>query len=329
MKNHSRRNFIKSAAVSAAGISLASSFTAGNLEAFAKTKNKILPYPRPDKDAISLALFSLNRSFRVGIWNLMDIARTCREDFNIDGIEYVTLYFPDVRDSYLRELNKRANDYGVRNVLIMVDREGDMAHKDRKERMQSAINHRKWVDIATYLGCHAIRCNSTGVGNSVEEDPDALERAAESFNALLEYAKEFQINIIIENHGAGLASNAKWLADLAKKIDNPNFGLLPDFGNFGHQEAEKTYESVRLTMPYAMGVSVKGTWLPDGTHPRFDLEECLKISKEIGYKGFWGIESSIRHQPSIDDQLSPLQIMNEEWKAVRWTMDVIKKVIFS
>ena len=77
----------------------------------------------------------------------------------------------------------------MQNVLIMVDQEGDMGSPDRKQRMQAAVNHRKWVDIAAYLGCFAIRCNCTGVGNTVQEDPDALERSAESFNALLEYAK--------------------------------------------------------------------------------------------------------------------------------------------
>jgi L-ribulose-5-phosphate 3-epimerase len=327
MKNFSRRNFLRTGAL--AGIAGASlpAFLSSSENSLALNKNNTDKFPRPEKDAISLATFSLNRSFNAGIWKLTDIARICREDFNIDGIEYVTLYFPDVRDVYLKELNDRARDYNVKNVLIMVDREGDMGAKDRKERMQSAINHRKWVEIAAYLGCHAIRCNCTGVGESVQEDPDALERSAESFNALLEYAKEFQINIVIENHGGGLAKNAEWLAALCKKLNNPNFGLLPDYGNFGFQEAEKTYEAVRTTMPCALGVSVKGTWLPDGTHPRFDLNECLRISKESGYKGFYGIESGIR-RPS-EEKLTALQAMNDDWRAVRLTIEAIKKIILT
>jgi L-ribulose-5-phosphate 3-epimerase len=327
MKNFSRRNFLKTGTLAGiAGTGLASSLIpAVNL--FGQSKNRDEKFPRPTKDAISLATFSLNRSFSAGIWKLTDIARICRDDFNIDGIEYVTLYFPDVRDVYLKELNDKARDYNVKNVLIMVDREGDMGAKDKKERMQSAINHRKWIEIAAYLGCHAIRCNCTGVGETVEEDADALERSAESFNALMDYAKEFKINICIENHGGGLAKNAEWLAALAKKIDSPNFGLLPDYGNFGFQEPEKTYAAVKTTMPYAIGVSVKGTWLPDGSHPRFDLDECLRISKTSGYKGFYGIESSIRRQK--EDVLSPLQAMKDDWQAVRWSIDAIKKVILT
>ena len=89
-------------------------------------------------------MYSLNRSFGAGLWTLNDIARIAREDFNVDGLEYVTIYFKDVREqAALRGLNQRAADYGVQNVLIMVDQEGDMGSPDRKQRMQAAINHRK------------------------------------------------------------------------------------------------------------------------------------------------------------------------------------------
>ena len=290
-------------------------------------------FRRPTKDAISLATWSINRSFTAGVWDLLDVARICREDFNIDGIEYVTIFFKDVREqAMLRHLNQRAADYGVENVLIMVDQEGHMGSRDRKERMQAAVNHRKWVDIAAYLGCFAIRCNCTGVGNTVQEDPDALERSAESFHALLDYARAAHIVVCIENHGGGLASNADWLASLARKIDDPNFGLLPDFGNFAAPEAATTYQRVRTMMPHAVDISVKGSWAPDGTHPRFSLDECLRICKEeFTYTGYWGIESSLRRQAAANTPapaLSPLQIQREEWQAVRWTIDAIRRVVF-
>ena len=201
--------------------------------------------------------------------------------------------------------------------------------------MQAAVNHRKWVDIAAYLGCFAIRCNCTGTGNTVEADPDALERSAESFNALLEYAKASRIVVAIENHGAGLASNPDWLAALAKKINSPNFGLLPDFGNFAAPEPAVTYQRVRTMMPYAVDVSVKGSWNADGTHPRFSLEEALRIAKEeFRYTGYWGIESSFRRPVAAGAAaqaaapvLTPLQIQREEWSAVRWTANAIRKVV--
>ena len=333
MSDVTRRDFVSQISTGAAGLGLAA--TAAT-PAAAQTVEK---FPRPTKDGISLAMYSLNRSFMAGVWDLLDIARITREDFNFDGMEYVTIYFKDVREqSMLRHLNQRAADYGVKNVLIMVDQEGDMGSPDKKARMQAAVNHRKWVDIAAYLGCFAIRCNCTGTKNTIQEDPDALDRSAESFNALLEYAKASKIVVCIENHGAGLASQADWLAMLAKRINNPNFGLLPDFGNFAAPEPAETYRRVRAMMPYAVDISVKGSWAADGTHPRFDLEEALRIAKEeFKYTGYWGIESSMRRPAApagapgaaapAAPTLSPLQIQKEEWTAVKWTAAAIRKVV--
>jgi L-ribulose-5-phosphate 3-epimerase len=329
----SRRDFLQKTSAGIAGLSLPLSVASAAGAQQPTTSRSDEPFPRPARDAISLAMYSLNRSFSAGLWDLLDIARIAREDFNVDGLEYVTIYFKDVREqAMLRHLNQRAADHGVRNVLIMVDQEGDMGSPDRKARMQAAINHRKWVDIAAYLGCFAIRCNCTGTGSTVQEDPGALDRSAESFNALLDYAKSARIVVCIENHGAGLASNPDWLAILAKKINNPNFGLLPDFGNFAAPDPAVTYQRVRTMMPHAVDISVKGSWNADGTHPRFSLDEALRIAKEeFKYTGYWGIESSLRRPAAPAGQtaptLTPLQIQREEWNAVRWTANAIRKVV--
>ncbi|HUV12930.1 MAG TPA: sugar phosphate isomerase/epimerase family protein [Acidobacteriota bacterium] len=287
--------------------------------------NSTLAYPRPEKNAISLALWSLISSFRAGVWKLTDAHRICREDFGIDGIEYVTAFFEVPVESYLRRLNKAADEHGVKNVLIMVDDEGDMVAKDKAVRMQAAVNHRKWIEIAAYLGCHAIRCNARGGAATAEEDPDALNRAAESFSALIEYAKEFKINVVIENHG-GLSSDPKWLPQLIKKVGAANFGILPDYGNY--LQGTDFAEAVRLAMPYAKGVSVKAGWMSDGTHPQYDLDNLLKISKDAGYTGFWGIESSIRRKREERPE-TPEDRKKDDWQAVLWTKAAIERVVIS
>lgn len=283
-----------------------------------------IAYPHPGKDAISLATWSLVGSYRAGTWKLTDIARICREDFEIDGIEYVNQFFENPVEPYLKRLNQQADKHGVKNVLIMVDNEGQMVSTDPAVRRQTVINHRKWVDIAAVLGCHAIRCNAHGGGKSAAEDPDAIDRAAESFSMLVEYAKESKINIIIENHG-GLSSDPDWLPGLVKKVNSPHFGILPDYGNY--DRGSDIAGAVKKAMPYAKGVSVKAGWQPDGTHPAYDLEELIQVSKDSGYSGFWGIESSIRR--SRENRPKDKEgIKADEWKAVMLTKKAIEKVVF-
>lgn len=310
MTHVSRRSFLQGTA--AAGIAMGALPTA--------ITNTALAYPRPEKNAVSLATWSIVRSFYAGVWKLTDVARICREDFGIDGIEYVNQFFEVPTQTYLNELNKTAADHGVKNVLIMVDHEGSMVDADKKVRRQSVVNHRKWVDIAAYLGCHAIRCNAHGGGETPEKDPDALDRAAESFHELLEYAKESKINVIIENHG-GLSSFSGWLPALMKKVDNPNFGILPDYGNF--PEGVDKYKAIEEFMPYAQGVSVKAGWQADGTHPQYELEKMLNISLKAGYTGFWGIESGVHKETKTAEEAKKC-----DWDGVLWTKKVIDKVVF-
>lgn len=315
VNSSSRREFVKTTLASGAGLMAASSLVSAT---------PAIAHDRPTKNAVSLATWSIVRSFRAGVWKLPDVARICREDFGIDGIEYVTSFFEAPVDRYLQTLNKAAADQSVANVLIMVDGEGDMVSTDRNVRMQAAINHRKWIDVAGVLGCHAIRCNARGAGDTPDKDPDALNRAAESFGALIEYAKPFGINIVIENHG-GISSDPSWLPDLMRKVDSPHFGTLPDYGNF--TEGADVYEAVRLAMPYAKGVSVKAGFQPDGSHPQYDLEKVLKVSKDSGFTGYWGIESGIRRDRDAPPS-STSATVRDDWQAVRWTKAAIDKVVF-
>lgn len=241
---------------------------------------------RKTKDDISLAAWSLVREFRQGKWKNLDLPRICREDFDINGIEFVNNFFEVPTYRYLQQLKRNADNYGVQLVLIMVDSEGEMAASSKSERMQTVVNHRKWIDIAHYLGCHSIRTNCRGPKEASRED--VLNWAEESFNNLLEYAKQAQINVIIENHG-GLSSDPDFLVSLMKHVNDPNLGTLPDFGNF--PDNIDRAEAIKKLIPYARGVSVKSYFTTDHTHPAYDLEALINLCHNEGYRGFYGIEA--------------------------------------
>lgn len=247
---------------------------------------------------ISLAEWSLHKRLfedraRTAELNL-EFPRMAREEFGIDAVEYVNQFFYEqARDeAYLNELKKRAADQGVTNVLIMIDREPDISAADRAERQRAVDGHKKWVDAAAHLGCKAIRIN-TG-NNYSATDTDA---AADGCRSLAEYARTHDINIICENHG-GPSSNPDALLALVRAVDMPNFGTLPDFGNFpseGQGEAKRyaidVYDAIARLMPYAKGVSAKSyDFNEDGTEKYLDFARILKIVTDAGYHGHVGIE---------------------------------------
>jgi L-ribulose-5-phosphate 3-epimerase len=255
---------------------------------------------------ISLAAWSLHKTFRM-TWHNFDLPRICREDFGINGLEFVSNFFDLPCGQTLRELKRRAENNGVNLLLIMVDSEGDMSHPDRKERMQAAVNHRKWVDIAHFLGCHSIRCNFGY--NTVGTPDERVKRAAESFNDLLEYSEDSGLNIIIENHG-GVSSMPDKLVSLMEKVSHPRFGTLPDFGNFP-PELDK-YKAIETLMPYAKAVSAKCyDFEPDGSHKPYDLGRMVEIALAAGYTGYVGIEFEGLYQ--------------DEWEGVRACKKILER----
>ncbi len=237
----------------------------------------------PTKDDISIAQWALVDEIRQGLWTTLDFPKLAREEFDINGIEFVNTLFDVPHMNYLNQLKLNADDYGVTMVLIMVDAEGDPCSPDAKVRKQYAINHRKWIDAAHYLGCHSIRTNCRGVEEATAEEN--MEWAVDSYQMLLEYASEAGINVLIENHG-GVSNDPDWMVKLFQEVDNPLFGSYPDWRRPGPEFDNLAY--LEKMLPYARGMSYRN-------QPDEELTgRMIQMSKKMGYTGWWGIESSGR-----------------------------------
>lgn len=204
----------------------------------------------------------------------------------IYAVEYVNQFFMDKAEDteYLKEMKKRAADNGVKSLLIMCDSEGNLGDPDSARRTQTVENHHKWVQAAKFLGCHSIRVNAYSAGTEQEQH----KLVADGLRRLCEYAADYKINVIIENHG-GLSSNPDWLVGVIKEVGLPNCGTLPDFGNF--PSVADRYESVNMMMPYARGVSGKSyDFDENGDETTIDFYRMMKIVIDSGYKGYVDVE---------------------------------------
>jgi len=239
---------------------------------------------------ISLAEWSLNRAIFGKKLDHLDFAKTAKQEFGIDAVEYVNQFFKDkAKDqTYLTEMKKRCDDLGVKSLLIMCDGEGALGDPDEKKRKQAVENHYKWVEAAEFLGCHSIRVNAQSSGSYEEQ----LGRAADGLRQLTEFGAQHGLNVIVENHG-GLSSNGAWLAAVMKRVNHPRCGTLPDFGNFrvSREEMYDRYQGVRELMPFAKAVSAKShDFDANGNETQTDYKRMMKIVLDAGYRGYVGIE---------------------------------------
>jgi hydroxypyruvate isomerase len=235
------------------------------------------------KNDISLAQWALVEELRAGKWKTLDFPKVAREDFDINGIEFVNTLFEVPTVSYLDTLKQNAADNGVTMVLIMIDDEGDGCSASKEQRKQFAINHRKWIDVAHYLGCHAIRTNCRGAENISKED--ALKWASETYFMLLEYASEANMKVLIENHG-GVSNDPDWMVALMREVNHPLFGTYPDWREPSDDFDNYTY--LQKTAPFAKGMSYRN-------QPTEELTaKMIALSRNAGYQGWYGIESNGR-----------------------------------
>lgn len=248
---------------------------------------------------ISLAQWSLNKSIKNGKLPILDFAKKARS-FNIEGIEFVSgLYTRDTdilermsMNSLAKELIKRSDDYGIDNVLFMIDNQGDLASSNRNERLQAIDNHKRWIDLSAEIGCKTMRVNLNG-----EKDLNKwTKNSVKSLTVLNKYNEN--INVVVENHG-GLSSNGKYLSNVMSKVKLENCGTLPDFGNFcmngspwgNCTQMYDKYLGTEELMPYAHAVSAKSYDFDDeGNETSIDYERMMEIVKRSGYQGYVGIE---------------------------------------
>jgi len=301
-----RREFLKKSVIVSSGISLSclSTLQLGSCE------KKIMPFE------ISLAEWSLHRTIRSKKIDHLDFFDITKNKFGLSAVEYVNIFFFDKANdkNYLNEMRVRADDLGIKSLLIMCDSEGDLGDPNPKQRTKSIENHYKWVSAAKFLGCHSIRVNARSSGSYDEQ----IKLATDGLRRLTEFAKNLDINIIVENHG-GLSSNGTWLSNVIQGVDHPMCGTLPDFGNFKIEDNiwYDRYKGVSELVPYAKGVSAKSNDFDDqGNETQTDYYKMIKIVLESGYDGHIGIEYEGNNLGEMDGILATKQLLERVGKSL-------------
>lgn len=253
---------------------------------------------------LSLAQWSIHKMINDGGVDPYTFAEKAK-NWGFSGLEYVSQLYPsDMEDDeyseeamaeFIEKSNAAAEQYGMQNVLIMIDGQGNLAVSDKAERTAAVERHHKWVDAAQAMGCHSIRVNLAG-----SDDPEEWKaNSVDGLTQLGEYAKGKNINVIVENHG-GLSSNGALLAEVMATVGMDNVGTLPDFGNFcitrkpdSRECADEydKYKGVEELMPYAKAVSAKSNEFDaDGNDTKIDYVKMLQIVKNHRYTGYIGVE---------------------------------------
>ena len=278
---------------------------------------------------LSLAQWSINQMIRKDGVDPYTFAEKAKA-WGFSGLEYVSgLYYPDLEaadfseaamKAFVDKSNAEAKKHGMKNLLIMIDRQGNLAAADEAERNAAVESHHKWVDAAQAMGCHSIRVN---LGGS-EEKNEWTQASIDGLTKLSTYAQNKNINVTVENHG-GFSSNGELLANVMQQVNMDNCGTLPDFGNFCMKWAEwpacddwyDRYKGMKELMPYAKAVSAKSMDFDEnGDEKNTDYVKMLQIVKDAGYSGYIGVEYEGRELSEEEGILATKELLIKAGKSL-------------
>lgn len=267
--------------------------------------------------AISLAQWSLHRTLRAGKLTTLDFPAATRDWFGLDAVEYVNQFFADKAADrhFLSQLKMRADDVGVKSLLIMIDGEGDLAATNTVAQQQAIENHYPWVEAANALGCHSIRVS---IGDSGTDKEAAQQSAVAGLGRLADFAKDYGIQVIVENH-MGHSMDAAWLAAILETVGRSDVGSLPDFGNFSGD----LYQGTELLLPFAKGISAKTfAFNKDGTETSMDYFRLMQSIQQAGYQGYIGIEYEGEDPDEVAGIRQSQQLL-QRTRAKLWSADTL------
>ncbi len=228
---------------------------------------------------ISCSMWSFHRTIREGKMDLFGFIQSCA-DLGIKELELLDV-FMQCDPNTIDRAKKAITEAGSKTVCVTLH---PRLLVDDEHQRQAQINYVKcWLDVAHSLGAGVVRVNLGGT----KDEEVAILRSIEALKPITAYAADLGIKIVLENHG-GPTRTADHILRIIKEVGADNLGSLPDFGNFPAEVRYQYLEKIAGVAYYCHAKTM--TFDGQGENLEWDMHRCMRIMKDAGYKGSWGIE---------------------------------------
>ncbi len=276
---------------------------------------------------IGVSSYSYGRLVKSGKMKFLEVISKAK-DMGFETIEFTTLQpdegeTPENLAEKVREECARAG-FAISNYTIGADfLTGSGGDLDAEiERVKAE------VDIAGILGASGMRHD---VSHGFPEEKtgardfnSAMPRMVKGCLNVTEYAEQFGIKTMVENHGR-FCQDSERVEKLVCGVDHQNFGVLLDMGNFVGVD-EDPGKAIGLLMPYTFHVHAKDFHIKQGDapdpgtgwkltrggnfyrpaiigHGEVPILKGLRIMRKAGYDGVLSIEFE-----GMEDTLEAIEI---------------------
>jgi sugar phosphate isomerase/epimerase len=187
-------------------------------------------------------------------------------------------------DIYLARVKVAADEVGLPFGCIAVD--GAHIYEPSEEARQANRERAyRWIDICQRLDAPQVRIDTGGREESWSDD--VFEIIVAGYKDVLAYGRERGVGVVVENHWGP----TKHAANVIKLLDAlPELGLLFDTLNWAPGTAEQAWP---ICAKYARLTHIKSyAFDAQGNESTYDAEKAIRLLRDSGYQGTWGIEST-------------------------------------
>jgi sugar phosphate isomerase/epimerase len=291
-----RRRFLAQSALAAAGASLCPRL------AFSADSVPHVQFPADARERVAIASYPF-RDFILGPrdgaapqkMDLKDFAGHCGEKFNIRKVEPWNRHFHSTDAKYLEEFRDSVEKARGAVVNIAVDGDHSPYAADASERNLAAAFSKKWIDVAVAIGSSSVRTNIAEAKDSKAD----LDRAADTFNRVVEYAAAKSVVVHLENDNP-VAEDPFFIVQLIEKVNSPWLHSNPDFCNtLATGREEYAYKGIAAMFQHAYGIChVKDMETDEQGHVfRVDMARTFGILKRANYRGYCSMEFDAQGDP--------------------------------
>ena len=229
--------------------------------------------------------------------DLKDFAAHCGEKFNIRKVEPWNRHFRSTDTKYLEEFRSSVEKAHGAVVNIAVDGDHSPYAAEASERDLAVAFSKKWIDVAVAIGSPSVRTNIAEAKDSKAD----LDRAADTFNRVVEYAAAKNVVVHLENDNP-LAEDPFFLVQLIEKVNSPWLHSNPDFCNtLATGREEYGYKGIAAMFQHAYGIChVKDMEADEkGQVFRVDMARTFGILKRANYRGYCSMEFDAPGDPHV------------------------------
>lgn len=219
----------------------------------------------------------------------------------VGGVSLESCFFPSFDSGYLAELKSRLDSEGLERVYAWGHPDGLEGGKNSNE-FESMLAH---IKNASAIGADVMRVVGSSLMFRFEPHEPQLAQLAIWFKEAQNIADSYGIRLAVENH---IDYNSDEIVQLLDGVDNENFGVNFDSGNFLRvlddpvKAMEKLASRVWAThikdMLPVQGVPVDEWYffscVPTGKG-LIDNQRIAQLLKDAGYAGFLAVETDTLH----------------------------------